>query len=199
MPKTKQARDATGEAGNAGRHPDAVGEDPQVTPKQRRALDRLRQRLERDLDRFIEKVVNDKPSEFTDEDGWRHLVVYGQSTRACAEEIEGEVLLRVESLVMPLPADRELIVPLMREALEFNLMTIGSAKFAIAGRRLLAAATRPGDQVAPDDIEACLDDAGLIASLGAERFTRRFGGTTKKRQRVKDGGLSERRRAGVKR
>jgi hypothetical protein len=113
------------------------------------------------------------------------------------EEIEGEVLLRVESLVMLLPADRELIVPLMREALEFNLMTTGSARFAIAGRRLLAAATRPADQVAPNEIEACLDEAGVTASLGAERFTRRFGGTTKTRQRAEDGTVAGRRRAGV--
>ncbi len=183
MAKGPRARQARGR--KAGDEPASDQAEPttEVTPTQRKAIDRLRRTMERDLDRFIAKAVGDKPSEFTDEAGWRNLTVYGRETRASVDEFEGQMFLRVESAVMPLPADRDLVLPLMREALEFNNGVPGYARLATLGRVLLAIVCLPATHISRHDIESCLDDAGILASVAADRLIRRYGGTTQKRAR----------------
>lgn len=137
--------------------------------------------VERHVDRLISKAINARPRDFTDKAGGRHLTVNGRDACATVDEFAGGIFVRVEAPVMPLPADRELIQPFMREALELNYSIPGHARLTTVGRILVSVAAQSVARLPPDGLEAFLEDAGLMAAFAAGPLSERFSGTTKTR------------------
>jgi hypothetical protein len=128
-------------------------------------LKRLRHATERQIDEFMKRVGYTNPSERTDDHGWRWFEFGSAKGRAGVVESDsdGEMYLRAESLVMELPSDQDMILPLMRELLEANMTIAGSARLAINGEGVFVCATIPIVELAADGVPAHIHSVMAIA------------------------------------
>lgn len=178
---TTRTRKTAGSADETNTRDRSGGKRANRPTAKERALERRVRALAEPLDRFIAKRIQAAPDEFTDEDGWRQLIVCGRSVVVRPEVYGDEVILRVLSEVMPLPGDRDLVLALMREALETNGMFPGEARLSIDGRTLFAGSIRFVERPSARLFESCMEEAAWLSGVVAERFVRRYSGTTKRR------------------
>jgi len=117
--------------------------DALMTGKELSEIDRqsLREIGQSIVDQFLMSVGYKDPAERTDENGWRHIQLESAEGIAGVTESEGELYLHAEAVIMPLPSDKDLVQPLMREALELNCTLPGACSLGIRGTHLIASAT----------------------------------------------------------
>jgi hypothetical protein len=135
-------------------------------------LKRLRHATELQIDEFMKRVGYTNPSERTDDHGWRWFEFGSAKGRAGVVESDsdGEMYLRAESLVMELPSDQGMILPLMRELLEANMTIAGSARLAINGEGVFVCATIPVVELAGDDVPTHIHSVMAIAESFGNPF-----------------------------
>ncbi len=127
--------------------------------------DKIKKATEQQIDDFMKRVGYANPAERTDENGGRWFN-YG-SARGRAGLIEsdsdGEMFLRVESLVMELPTDEAQVLSLMHELLEANMTIAGPARLGISGDSVFVCATVPLVELVPGDVSAYIHSVMTIA------------------------------------
>jgi len=83
---------------------------------------------------------------------------------------------------MPLPGDKDLILPLMRELLELDLVIPGSHRVGISGQQVFAAVTYPVATLHADDCARSIDSVMALADELDDYLVEKYGGTSKKRK-----------------
>ena len=144
-------------------------------------LSRLKQGAEAQIDKFMVKVGYTNPSDQTDEQGRRHFGMGSAHGGAAIVEWEGELFLHVQAPVMPLPSDKELILPLMREALELNAIIPGSARLGIRDEHIWVALIRPAMELSSEAFGQSIHSAMVLADKLDDALQEKYGGTSRKR------------------
>ena len=161
---------------------DALMSGAKLTEADRKALRQLGESV---IDEFLKAVGYKDPAARTDPNGWRHIQLQSAEGVALITESQGELYLRVEAVVMPLPSDRDLIQALMREALELNTTLPGACSLGIRGISLVASATENMRSLRSPNEYA--DLIHLVMSLANEiddGLKQKYGGTTRSRNKV---------------
>jgi hypothetical protein len=95
--------------------------------------------------------------------------------------VDNALFLRVEALVMSMPSDKELILPLMRELLNINIELAGPVRLGIEGDNVYTALLFPvkalKDEQYPDMIHWTMNLADQID----DGLIKKYGGTVKTR------------------
>ena len=159
----------------------------------------LKQAAESQIDAFMRKVGIADPSTMTDEDGWRFFNLGSAQGRAGVIESENELYFRAEAPIMPLPSDKDLILPLMRNLLELNTGIAGMASIGIANETVVVTVTRQVGDLRPDDFASCIHSVMSIADDLDDKLIEKYGGTSKKRvppDTPPSGGKTRRKRKG---
>lgn len=142
----------------------------------------LKQAAEAQIDVFMREVGYEDPASRTDEDGWRWFQMGSAEGRAgVIETEEGDFYFRVEALVMQLPSDKELIVPLMRELLELNLVMIGVERLGIKNETVFVSVTRPIMELRKNDFASFIHGVMATADHLDDLLIEKYGGTSRKR------------------
>ena len=143
---------------------------------------RLKETAEAQIDEFIRKIGGD-PRDQTTEDGARMFAL--GSARGTAQVIEtGNVLLlNVEVVIMRLPADKELLLPLMRELMVLNaeIHQTGPTKFGIRGQWITLTNCHPLWDLRPGEIEGTVTTAMVLADTFDDILQGKYPGTTRQR------------------
>jgi hypothetical protein len=146
----------------------------------------LRAQAEERLDAFL-RSVGLEPASLTDERGLRSFGIGSVRGRAGVLEAGDRLLLWAEAELCELPADGDMIVPLMRELLERNAV-IAPSHFAIRNELVVLTVAR--------DLADGIPDAGtlinqLMAQADAldEGLLQRYGGTARRRTPLPAGAL----------
>jgi hypothetical protein len=152
---------------------------PKLSPER---LNQVRQAAEAQIDAFLKMVGITNPAQFTDSGGWRYMSRGSVQGRAAILESGGELYLRVEAHVMPMPSDRDLILPLMRELLELNMQISGSARLGIDGDAVFVSNTHPVMELQEsDDFAQMIHAAMAMADDLDDELLKKYGGTTQPR------------------
>jgi hypothetical protein len=133
------------------------------------------------IDEFMKAVGYEDPSSRVDEQGWRYLQRGSAQGRVGVVEMEKNLLLQAESLIMPLPSDKDLILPLFRELLEFNLLIPGPVRLGIKNENVFAFSVLAADNL---QREECFQVINLVMSVADDLddiLLKKYGGTSKKR------------------
>ncbi len=138
----------------------------------------LKQKAEEQIDNFMRQVGYKNPAERTDEAGWRYFELGSASGRACVSESEGILFLEVEASIIDLPADRDLILPLLRELLEINLMLAGEVRVGLQKQKVMCAITYPVLHLKKDDFSRCIHTVMSLADDLDDRLIPKYAGTT---------------------
>jgi hypothetical protein len=136
---------------------------------------------EEQIDEYLRKVGISDPAAVTDENGVREFRLGSAMGHAVVVESDGELYLYVRAYVMPLPSDKELIAPLMRELLELNLRITSAGRVGISDERVFVAVTRPVTELHADDVARSIRSVMVIADSIDDDLLERYGGTAKKR------------------
>ncbi|MBI1800399.1 MAG: hypothetical protein HYR71_02065 [Chloroflexi bacterium] len=129
----------------------------------------------------MKKVGYANPAERTDEHGWRYVQLGSAEGRAGIVESADGLYLAVESPLMPLPSDGDLILPLMRALSEINMHIAGGARLGIKGEVVYIAVARPVVELRPNDFAECIHTVMAMADELDNPLIEKYGGTTKKR------------------
>ncbi len=140
----------------------------------------LKKQAEERIDAFMVKVGYN-PLDRTDEAGWRYFNLGSVEGRAGAIEVEGNIFLRVETLIMPMPSDKELILPLMRELLELNASMSGPARLGIKDDRVYTALLYPVKALHDDDYASMIHWTMTLADQLDDGLIKKYGGTALQR------------------
>jgi len=143
----------------------------------------LKSAVEAQIDGFLIKVGYTDPTTVTDEHGWRFFQLGSANGRAGVVKSEEDLFLRVEASVMPLPSDKDLILPLMREVLELNLTIPSEGKIGIMDETVFVAVTRRIEELHEDDVALCIHSVMSIADSIDDILIKKYGGTSKKRNK----------------
>lgn len=143
--------------------------------------ERLRTWACEQIDAFIRRTGM-APEKFIDEDGWRWFEQGSATGFALVDEVDGEVYVQVAAGVMPLPADRDLIVPLMRELLELNTSILGSARFGIRNRRVHATVSAKVADLEAADFGVLINEVMALADAVDDDLAKKYGGSSKPRK-----------------
>lgn len=136
------------------------------------------------IDAFMISVGFKEPAARTDDNGWRHMTLDSADGIAGIAESEDELFLHVEAVVMPLPSDKDLILALMREALEMNCTLPGACSLGIRGTRLVASATENMRSLrSPDAYGSLIHLVMSLANAIDDGLKEKYGGTTRTRQK----------------
>lgn len=142
----------------------------------------LKQAVEAQIDAFMHEVGYEDPASRTDEEGWRWFQLGSAEGRASViESDEGELYFRAESPMMPLPSDKELILPLMRELLELNLVTIGVERLGIKNEMVFVSVTRPIMELRENDFPNFIHGVMATADNLDDLLIEKYDGTSRKR------------------
>ena len=133
------------------------------------------------IDEFMKMVGYEDPSRYVDEQGWRHLQKGSARGRVGAVEIKKNLLLQAESPVMPLPSDRDLILPLFRELLEYNLLIPGTVRLGIKDENVFAFSVLAADNLQREECFQVINSVMSVADDLADVLLNKYGGTSKKR------------------
>jgi hypothetical protein len=155
------------------------GREGKLTTQQRKAL---KEAVEGQLDDLMRRLGCPDPASYTDEDGWRSFPAGSTHAVAFVTEAESELYLHVAAHVMPLPSDRELILPLMRELLELNVTIAGSARFGVRNNGVFVAITEPVDHLDAGAVDHYVGSVATLADGVDEKLIEKYGGTRKERK-----------------
>lgn len=158
--------------------PENVKAPEQPSPAQ---LARLKAAAESMIDNFLLECGVEEPAAQTDEQGRRHLTFGSARCQLAVVEDEGELFLHANALVMELPSDKDLIVPLMRELLELNLRIHGAVRVGVSGELVIAMASRPVLELQVEEFSRCLYSVAAVADQIDDALRERYGGTAKQR------------------
>jgi hypothetical protein len=151
---------------------------PGVSPAK---LRQLKKAAEAQIDDFMKKVGYTNPAERTDQQGWRYLGLGSAEGRAGVVELDGELFLRAEAAIMKLPSDKDLILPLMRDLLEWNAVIPGLARLGIMGEAVFVSISQPVVELGSDDFAFCIHRVMKLADDLDDQLIGKYGGTAKKR------------------
>ncbi len=150
-----------------------------LSPEKRK---QLKQAAEAQIDAFMREVGYDDPAGRTDEEGWRWFQLGSAEGRAgVMESEEGELFFCAEALVMQLPSDKALILPLMRELLELNLVMVGVERLGIKNEMVFVAVTRPIMELHKNDFARSIHGVMATADHLDDLLIEKYGGTSRKR------------------
>jgi hypothetical protein len=153
-----------------------------VTPGSPAELAEVRKAVEKQIDDFLRTVGFPDPAALTDEHGWRHMQLGSASGSAAVVELDGgRLFLRAQALVMPLPSDGDLLVPLMRELLELNFGMPMSGRIGIGGEAVWVEVMLGLSNVHPDAAAWCIQNVMSLADQVDDMLKDKYGGTSKKR------------------
>jgi hypothetical protein len=138
--------------------------------------------LEAEIDTFLRKVGYQNLAERTDEAGWRYFDFGSAEGRAGAIALEGEVYLRVEAMIMDLPSDGDLILPLTRELLETNFGLPLPGRVSIGHEKVWAEVMSRVTDVHADQVASSIHSTMSFADNIEDRLIKKYGGTSKKRE-----------------
>jgi hypothetical protein len=147
------------------------------TPEELKAF---RAEAEAKIDAFM-KQVGYNPPDRTDETGWRYFTLGSADGRAAIVQMENDLYLRVEALVMGMPSDKDLILPLMRELLNFNIDLSGPTRLGIDGDNVYAALLYPVKALADEDYANMIHWTMSLADRLDDDLIKKYGGTSKTR------------------
>ena len=159
----------------------AAGVTPSASDRASTSVKPSKEMVETQIDDFLRKLGIADPIAQTDERGWRHFANGSAQGRAGVMGENGDFYLFVQAPVMPLPADKDLILPLMRELLEENLDLVGSARLGITQETVFAAVVRSVNDLHAGDVEACVVSVMSIADDLDDKLMGKYGGTSRTR------------------
>lgn len=145
-------------------------------------LTQLKEAAEGMIDDFMRKVGIKDTQAQTDEKGWRFFQCGSAQGRAGILEIEKNLCLRVESIIMPLPSDKELILPLMRDLLDINAVSIGSTKLAIMDENVICCAMLAVTELDLNRFYAAIHATMKFADNLDDQLMKKYAGTSMKRK-----------------
>jgi hypothetical protein len=130
------------------------------------ARDEMRKVAEQQIDEFIKKIGDSNPLQRTDEEGWRWFEYRTVRGRAgiVQSDTDGEIYLRVESMVVELLPDEEIDVRLMRELLQTNMTIPGAARLGLGNEGIFAVATIPVFELKPGDVSTHIRSVMAVAA-----------------------------------
>ncbi len=134
------------------------------------------------IDAFMVSVGYTNPSERTDEHGRRYFNKGSAEGRAFVFEYKGELFLRVESAIMPLPSDKDLILPLMRELLELNMHISDVGRVGIMNENVYVSVTYPISNIDKNTVPRCIHSVMFLADSIDDPLIEKYGGTSKSRK-----------------
>ena len=158
------------------------------TPKKEAPAKNLAEMAEqalKEVDAFMIKVGYKNPAERTDDQGWRYFSLGSAEGRAGIDQIEDELFLRVEAPIISLPADKELILPFMRELLEVNLKLAGEVRIGIIQDKVFGGITYPVENLNSDRFGHCIHSVMKLADDIDDMLIKKYGGTAKTRSETK--------------
>src|SRR5512147_242292 len=85
-------------------------EQPKLPPEK---LAQIKRAAESQIDVFMRQVGITDPAKLTDPEGWHYFTFGSADGRAAVVEYQGEMFLHAEAVVMQLPSDKDLLLPLM--------------------------------------------------------------------------------------
>jgi hypothetical protein len=141
----------------------------------------IKKNIESQIDNFLKKVGYTDPKAITDENGIRHFEKGSVQGFALVEANKTELFFHVRSLIMDIPSDKELIVPLYRSLLELNLSLFGPVRIGIMNNRIFAGVSYPAEMLIENDVERFIFWLMNTADDIDEKLLGRYGGTAKKR------------------
>ncbi|MGI0486375.1 T3SS (YopN, CesT) and YbjN peptide-binding chaperone 1 [Pantanalinema rosaneae CENA516] len=141
-------------------------------------LQQAKQMAEAQIDAYLKNVGIADPSQLIDEDGWRHFQMGSAPGFAYIDESDGELYLNTAAVVMHLPSDKDLILPLMRDVLELNMLIWGSAKLSISQETILVAAIERVDDLQQDGVARCIHRVMSLADDLDDDLIEKYGGTS---------------------
>jgi hypothetical protein len=145
-------------------------------------LKEIKKKTEDYIDAFMERVGYPNPAERTDEKGARHFSL-GSAVGVAGVIIAGDqVLLRIEAPIMPLPSDKDLILPLFREMMELNQRIAGECRIGLMLETIVAVITYPAHALEKPDIHRCIHTVMKTADDLDDLLKQKYGGTSKKRE-----------------
>jgi hypothetical protein len=133
------------------------------------------------IDEFMKAVGCEDPSSRVDEQGWRWLQRGSAEGRVGVVEMEKNLFLQAESLIMPLPSDKDLILPLFRELLEYNLLIPGPVRLGIKNENVFASSVLAVDNLQREECFQVINSVMSVADDLDDVFLKKYGGTSKKR------------------
>ena len=134
------------------------------------------------IDDFMRKVGIDNPKGSIDAEGRRHFTAGSADGRAGIVEIDGELFLRVEALIMGLPSDKELILPLMRNLLEINIGLPGVARLGLANDSVLTCVMLNLRELSQPMFYNAIHSTMMLADSLDEELKAKYSGTILKRK-----------------
>lgn len=135
------------------------------------------------VDAFLKTVGYKNSDEITDPAGWRHIKLGSAAGRVGVVHDDSDLYLVVDAQVMPLPSDKELILPLMRELLEFNVGIPTPARVGIQEDVVVAALVRDLDDLQQSDIPKSIHCVMSLADRLDDALVEKYSGTAKARHR----------------
>ena len=151
---------------------------PKLPPEK---LAQIRRAAESQIDAFLRQMGVTDVAKVTDPDGWRYFTFGSADGRAAVLEHEGELYLHAEAVVMQLPSDKDLLLPLMRELLEFNLRVSGSARLGIVRDYVFVSIIQPVLQMRTEEFSRIIHMVMQLADDLDDKLIEKYGGTTKPR------------------
>ena len=145
-------------------------------------LSELKKTVGNAIDAFLLKVGYKDIAERTDEHGWRYISLGSATGRAGAVVAGDQVLLRIEAPIMPLPSDKDLILPLLRELMELNLSIAGECRIGLIQEKIFAVITYPAHAMEETEIYRCIHTVMKTADDLDDLLEQKYGGTSKKRE-----------------
>jgi tetratricopeptide (TPR) repeat protein len=153
-------------------------DQPKLPPEK---LAHIKRAAESQIDAFLRQVgVIDVPK-LTDPDGWRYFTFGSADGRTAVLEHEGELFLHAEAVVMQLPSDKDLLLPLMRELLEFNLRVSGSARLGIVRDYVFVSIIQTVLHMRTEEFSRVINMVMQLADELDDKLIEKYGGTTKPR------------------
>jgi hypothetical protein len=143
-------------------------------------LKALKQDAEAHIDAFM-KQVGYNPPDRTDEAGWRYFTLGSADGRAGIVQVDTGLFLRVEALVMAMPSDKELILPLMRELLNINIELAGPVRLGIERDNVYTTLLYPVKAIADDQYPDLIHWTMALADQIDDGMIKKYGGTAKTR------------------
>lgn len=145
----------------------------------REQLRKMKLQAEVMMDDFLKKAGVEDPAQSVDAQGFRHFRVGSAQGMAAIREMEDTLVLHVAAHLMPLPSDRDLILPLMRELLAFNAGLPGEARFCLMDEEVVASALLPLVDLSPQDFARCFYSVMQAADTLDDQLRKKYGGSSR--------------------
>lgn len=161
---------------------DEIGEKPtnSVPPKSPEELKKRKREVEGYIDAFLLSIG--VPELALNNDGPRIIEKGSAVGQASVVELEGDLYFAVQAPVMTLPSDKDLLLPLMRELLEYNGTSITPAQLGISGQSVKVSIIRQADGLTIDDVSAFIYHVMCVADDLDDQLIEKYGGTSKERK-----------------